>query len=296
MASDCPKRISLGEDLYIQSELALTQMPYDKQAQVLLGTLESKYITDSELFISKATSIVPNGELDELDRLMGLANIFLWCLWSQIDHAAYAEQAFLFFRYRDHWVCAKNFRPIFCAKSDGSQGASTVTLKAIKEASALFRIIAKGGEATKYEVTALRSDNTRISRAIYTIQRAIQNHDLAMRVADVCNVLEILLSSTHGEISHQIAERCALIVGRSSEEKISIYRNMKQIYAIRSRVVHGGTWKEKNLDDIRRYSKMSDDILRYVFLACLTNDKLYKALSSSDGALDEYFLTLLFRK
>jgi hypothetical protein len=52
-------------------------------------------------------------------------------------------------------------------------------------------------------------------------------------------VLEALVSTPDQEISHQISERVARLLGRTERERIDLYRETKRLYGTRSRIVHG---------------------------------------------------------
>lgn len=51
--------------------------------------------------------------------------------------------------------------------------------------------------------------------------------------------LEALLGTGANEIAHQIAERAAVVVGKVVDQKVSLYKRVKQLYSLRSKLVHG---------------------------------------------------------
>lgn len=51
--------------------------------------------------------------------------------------------------------------------------------------------------------------------------------------------LECLLSTKPMEITHTLAERCAVLVAREPSRRVSMYRTVKELYRIRSNLVHG---------------------------------------------------------
>lgn len=54
-----------------------------------------------------------------------------------------------------------------------------------------------------------------------------------------CMALEAVASTTSSEITHILAERCALLMERSSEGRLRAYEEVKALYALRSKIVHG---------------------------------------------------------
>ena len=65
------------------------------------------------------------------------------------------------------------------------------------------------------------------------------------RLVDAITALESLLG-TRDEITFRLAFRVALILGHDDEERVNIFERMKGYYDTRSRVVHGGTLREKH--------------------------------------------------
>lgn len=51
--------------------------------------------------------------------------------------------------------------------------------------------------------------------------------------------LESLVSTTRSEITHILAERCALIVGLTSGRRAEVFADVKRLYNVRSKLVHG---------------------------------------------------------
>lgn len=120
-------------------------------------------------------------------------------------------------------------------------------------------------------------------------------------------VLEALLGTGgSNEITHQISERVAIVLGKTGEQRFQLYRKTKEIYAFRSKISHGNI----NAEPKRKggsfvnsvYSSVghleySDlvDIVSNVFYNVIRNEK-YMALvrgRDADGELNTYFNKLL---
>jgi hypothetical protein len=52
-------------------------------------------------------------------------------------------------------------------------------------------------------------------------------------------ILETLLLTVIAEIAHQIAERAAVLIASPPEERLKVYRAIKKLYDLRSRITHG---------------------------------------------------------
>lgn len=120
--------------------------------------------------------------------------------------------------------------------------------------------------------------------------------------------LEALLTTSNLEITHQIAERAAILLGRSLPQRTRIYRQVKRVYGIRSAIVHGSAFpskKEKKKFTINIHpasNTVPQETLReigalafQVFVAAVTDGKLKGIIQQKDNQkLDEYFINRLF--
>lgn len=55
----------------------------------------------------------------------------------------------------------------------------------------------------------------------------------------LCMALEAIGSTSHNEISHILAERCAVLTEASGKNRLLMYDEVKDLYALRSKIVHG---------------------------------------------------------
>jgi hypothetical protein len=73
--------------------------------------------------------------------------------------------------------------------------------------------------------------------------------------------LESLLMdrSDHAEITEKLALRGAHLIGRNLNSRLTVYKDLKKLYGIRSKVVHSGSIDigEDQLSEIRYYSKLA---------------------------------------
>ena len=83
----------------------------------------------------------------------------------------------------------------------------------------------------------------------------------------------------------RVAERVAVLIGKTKEERCEIYAIVKKSYDVRSKIAHGDFIKG-NEDDIRRYSEKLD-----VYLRQLLN--LTVPYEQEKNKIDDYYLGLL---
>ena len=60
-----------------------------------------------------------------------------------------------------------------------------------------------------------------------------------MAFLSFCMALEAITSTPSNEITHILAERCALLVGATSEKRFQTYHEIKKLYSVRSKIAHG---------------------------------------------------------
>jgi len=155
----------------------------------------------------------------------------------------------------------------------------------------------------------------RLSVALSSFWNAITANNLAQAYLNLTIMLECLLSTTRNEIAHIIAERAAILLGKSSINRIQIYRDFKLIYSQRSKIVHGnGVPKKGKLtwDSYIISTKLSivpqsliKKLIDYAFqllLIIINNQEIMKVIQSDqkegtiNEELDSIYLNMLMGK
>ena len=108
---------------------------------------------------------------------------------------------------------------------------------------------------------------------------------ILMKVMTYCMALEALVANTTTELSHRVAERVAVLIGRTKEERCEIYSVVKKSYDVRSKIAHGDFIKGTE-DDIKRYSEPLDGYLRALL-------HLEEPFQVDKSRIDDYYLGLL---
>lgn len=142
------------------------------------------------------------------------------------------------------------------------------------------------------DITNLFSKETKltnIEKSKFFISMAREQTHSDMKIFGYISSLEALFNiNSASEIAHQIAERCALILGTNSSEKLEIFSKIKKAYEIRSKVVHGSTYKKISDDILVTYSKFLDDMLR-VF-----HTEYLNIFEKNEEEMRTYFNSLIF--
>lgn len=79
----------------------------------------------------------------------------------------------------------------------------------------------------------------RISTALSYFWSALVANEPNQVFTNLSILLECLLSTDSRELAHKISERAAIILGNDNNDRLAIYKNIKQIYGKRSKIVHG---------------------------------------------------------
>ena len=103
-----------------------------------------------------------------------------------------------------------------------------------------------------------------------------------MRLLLYCSAIEALVANSTTELSHRTAERAAVLIGHSQEERMKIYSDIKIGYDVRSKVAHGDLIK-KEMDSINECSQRIDGYLRELL-------KLDEPYTLDKSKIDEFYL------
>lgn len=106
-----------------------------------------------------------------------------------------------------------------------------------------------------------------------------------VKVLMYCSALEALVANSTSELSHRVAERVAILLGQSREDRCEIYKDIKNGYDTRSKVAHGDFIKKEE-SIILDLSFKLDNYLRRLF-------QLNEPFSTEGSDLDQYFLNKL---
>ena len=222
---------------------------------------------------------------------------FIYELWIVRDNNVYIRDGFLLLydkNIEDGYLYKASVSAII-SKSDLSEGTTKFTpseLDLVIQGWSPYEIDEDEYNIDKWKnpndiVFRKRDDVTPKIRGFYNVVAANSSSLLPMKILFYCAALEALFSyEKTDEISHKIAERVALFIGKNTEDKISIFSQVKKAYSIRSRVIHGSYFKDNELNGLGEVSKNLDNILRTVY----TSPKLDELDLSDAVAFQQYFL------
>ena len=108
---------------------------------------------------------------------------------------------------------------------------------------------------------------------------------ITIKVLMYITAMEALVSTSTAELSHQVAERVALLIGDGSEERMRIYNNIKKGYGVRSKAAHGEPQKGTE-QDVAELLVQLDEYMRRLM-------KLDSPYDLEQGKLNDFFIKKL---
>ncbi len=128
--------------------------------------------------------------------------------------------------------------------------------------------------------------NNRIVRAIEFASIGFQTFHIPTRLVNHVIFLETLFSNSNNEIAFQLASKIALYLHKKSEftKKENTFKNVKEIYKLRSKVVHGNSLKDINKQLLDKVEELNTT----VFNTILRNNDI-DLFSLGNEALNKQF-------
>jgi hypothetical protein len=247
-------------------------------------------------------------EVDELDGVPpdGLLIVVLsWIdtllknAWFIKDHAMQCDAAFLRAETVDGVSWTKNY---LAAASSFSDGYSYK----VKEVQMSIDELTRWGQAedlvegylSEAGSSSMRfmmeKGYTRSGRAMQFIVAARRAQDLAFKIANYCSALETLFTTDSAELAHKLAERVAFFLGERGRDRREVFASIKSAYNVRSKLVHGDTLKQNQIDALPVLSAECDGALRIILWEIFNSEDLKKIFDTHNDAIEDYFAGLIF--
>ena len=144
---------------------------------------------------------------------------------------------------------------------------------------------------SKENPTMLVGSSLRYERFTYFLDAARSSKDVALKIAQYCSALEAMVSTSQSEISHQVSERVASTLNGPGEERIGLFKLIKEAYGYRSKAIHGATFKTKDADRLRECaSELDESCRRLWFVYADPSSGFRDSIEVSDQIATDYFL------
>jgi len=231
------------------------------------------------------TFYVVDGELDEgvtledvnafgtsltfafLRQIQLLTNNF----WTLRDNSIYVRDGFLFVYNKEieDGLTYKASLSAINTKSTTDIGDVTFTKEEIEDLAKDMEVISvedvRTGEANYIDVTQFQYfKSAKLGRKmmawVYVCQARFINA-LTIKVLMYITAMEALVSTSTAELSHQVAERVAILLSADVDERLNIYNEIKKGYGVRSKAAHGEPLKGTE-QDVKDLLTRLDDYMR----------------------------------
>jgi len=254
-----------------------------------MGTLEYNSLLSSPLVAYSELDNVDEGtENDRLVELLRLLDQFETTLWLESDNCFGHETAFLI---RPDQIWSNTIGGI-------RSSADGITRQSIELSADKFREVVRFFRGALHPNLAeiaqfhTKLNSNRFTRTMNHVGRAQKTSLLSEKITFYCSALEALLSTSQAELAHQISERVALISATTVDERMLIYRSVKECYSFRSKYIHGSVLKGET-DKIQIMSKNLDEIVRKCIDAAFSKKRLAAAIND-ENTLDNYMIRKIF--
>lgn len=287
--------IKIGNDLYLTNDSSHFAKHIRPEQYLSIGTLEGGYLFNGKPVIY---SQMPTKNIDEshvhIVNFMRDCLAFLHSLWISEDNSVNVELGFAVSGKTGHvhsnslayhyWTCEGKKKEFSISPSH--------LMQLYDEFGSKF-----GGMAVSSEpnYTMQSREIDRINIGVNFLQQARSTPDLGFKIASYCSFFESVLSTTNVELSHQMAERAAFYLRVKPAERLELYKDLKQAYSVRSKVVHGDFISKKDMSKLGEIAKKCDSTARELLVAYLQDEEFSSAINeSSNEPLDKFFLYKIF--
>ena len=296
LIGDFGKGIEIFNNTYLTNNQSYITQLFSKfsAAAEVIGKIEMDELYANGPVIYSVSEEEQEEIEDKLIFFLYIVQLFSTLVWLEFDSCIETEMAYAVYNTSDNCIVSSNCLKYSFTKSTGNIDTFESNKSTINKIINSNELSAEKIDQQINSKTLLDKDLSRINRAMYFFTMARGTHYVEFKIANYCSGFEALLSTSQSELSHQLAERMSIILYQQSEDRIDCYSNIKKIYNIRSKVVHGDTLSNSNTVSIFEYVVKCDQYARSIVKKITTNDKMYKIFTISDQKeIDSFFLSCL---
>ena len=296
----------IAADLKLSTSITIAKKIVNAPFRSSIGEIKSNAIVSGNPFLFATAAYPleddsPEAQMNLLNSRLQIAIVFCTILWLIKDNSVNFGQGVLQYPYK-----ASGSRPMistnsWIAKYTTSDGQLRVTKFSKEEIQEVFKMYRSFyGPVSIADISPSLTPGTvgaidRLSRAFFYLQAARAMQDFPLKVTNYCTCFEALVSTNNVELTHQVAERVAVLIGKESSDALKIYHNIKKAYGTRSKLVHGAELKD-SVEQYRIQSENCDDYLRRTLTAIISNqDTVNLFVRGSTTDIDEFFLKRLLQ-
>jgi len=294
-----PGHIELIPGVNITNDPDVRTQWLTSQCRAAIGAIEAAHL--------EGESNLVFGEFDA-DRMRGLPpegfllvilawlDILLKNAWLIKDHAMECDAVFLRVEMTEGVSWTKNFLAMRPSFSDGHiQRNIEMSVDELAKWSQTNDLVE--GYLWEAKSSSMRfmmeKGYARSGRAMQFVVAARLAQDLAFKIANYCSALETLFTTESTELAHKLAERVAFFLGERGHNRRAVFATIKNAYNVRSKLVHGDTLKQTQIERLPALSTECDVNLRTILREIFNSEELKKIFDAHNDAIEEYFTRLI---
>lgn len=294
--------ILLGQGLRIVNDKKPVSILKQPSFLESAGQLEVEYLRTSEILIVSDTLEIPDKDPHGLiNDVLNIVRSFFSALWLIREHSALFDRGYFIESsgsvHSNTQVTAhynhRGLRSMITFSRTELESANRFLRASMRDLSESFELPPERHIMRKLPSVA-HKEVPLDDRFRAFVEHARCSIDMPMRISMACSALESVLSTSSSELTHRVSERAAFLLSNAPEERRRIYDDVKMMYGIRSKFVHGDTLGKKEQISIENHSKRADEILRLVAHQLLGNHEFRDAVASGKDDIDRYHSDLLF--
>jgi Apea-like HEPN len=314
VAQEIPgKRFEFFDQCYLSTDERVLKNCFSNIAKVYVGACEQGAAFREGAFIYSelpdellcGTSDVPRTVLKGwLEFIRG----FFLALWFIKDNAVDCELGFAhYFSEIEGEMYSTNYIAALNHDASGGRKKIAFSLEELRSARMLFQkeilpAVMPEAFGSPRKITSLKwtksvtKESSRVTRFLYFLSGARIQEDISIRLSQYMTTLEVLFGTDTSELVYKLSERVAFFLGEDASTRRRIFDTVRNVYKIRSKVVHGDAVAAKDMEEARDTSNEVDQLVREVGLKILSDAELKVRFNGRKENLEEYFIELVMGK
>ncbi len=271
-----------------------------EECRAAIGQIECAHLEREANFVFGEFEI---NEMRELSPDATLIVVLSWIdlllknAWLLKDNVMQCDAAFLRVEMPDRTAWTKNYLASLVSFSDGyaliERDIEMSTDEVTNWARTTDLVENYLSEASSSSRFMMEKGYKRTGRAMQFVVAARRAQDLAFKIANYCSAFETLFTTDATELAHKLSERVAFFLGERGDNRRRVFTMVKNAYNIRSKLVHGDTLKQNQINALSALSTECDKALRRILWEIFHSDDLKKIFDAHNDAIEEYFAALI---
>jgi hypothetical protein len=150
------------------------------------------------------------------------------------------------------------------------------------------------GHSGSWSALMMVKGYSRLGRGLQFINAARSASNIAFKLAHCCSALETLFTTESTELAHKLSERVAFFLDQRGYNRRTVFTTVKGVYNVRSKLVHGDTLKQSQIEQIPALSRSCDEYLRATINTIFDSEMLQRIFDADNNTIEDYFSRLIF--